>query len=151
VSLPGLTGQSSIHGRLLLDRPVKPGDDSIAGVNLVGNALAIAAVMDVDRLLRNSDHAFDSSHNATDHTAHDGTDHSADRTGRALTYGGTMLAPTNNALGLGRRRKSGNNDDGHGELRLHGQTPPLDVCGFRRSTRGFSPGIMAPARGECGH
>jgi len=28
VSLPGLTGQSSIHGRWLLDRPVKPGDDS---------------------------------------------------------------------------------------------------------------------------
>ena len=29
VSLPGLTGQSSIHGRWLLDRPVKPGDDSL--------------------------------------------------------------------------------------------------------------------------
>ncbi len=28
VSLPGLTGQSSIPGRWLLDRPVKPGDDS---------------------------------------------------------------------------------------------------------------------------
>jgi hypothetical protein len=28
LSLPGLTGQSSIHGRWLLDRPVKPGDDS---------------------------------------------------------------------------------------------------------------------------
>src|SRR5258706_14087320 len=28
LSLPGLTGQSSIHGRRLLDRPVKPGDDS---------------------------------------------------------------------------------------------------------------------------
>ena len=28
VSLPGLTGQSSTHGRCLLDRPVKPGDDS---------------------------------------------------------------------------------------------------------------------------
>jgi hypothetical protein len=28
VSLPGLTGQSSIPGRCLLDRPVKPGDDS---------------------------------------------------------------------------------------------------------------------------
>src|SRR5258706_15242011 len=31
VSLPGLTGQSSIPGRWLLDRPVKPGDDSIIG------------------------------------------------------------------------------------------------------------------------
>src|SRR6266849_8866054 len=29
LSLPGLTGQSSIPGRWLLDRPVKPGDDSI--------------------------------------------------------------------------------------------------------------------------
>jgi hypothetical protein len=28
VSLPGLTGQSSTHGRCLLDRPVKPGDDT---------------------------------------------------------------------------------------------------------------------------
>src|SRR5450755_331801 len=28
VSLPGLTGQSSTHGRCLLDRPVEPGDDS---------------------------------------------------------------------------------------------------------------------------
>jgi len=28
VSLPGLTGQSSIHGRWLLRRPVKPGDDT---------------------------------------------------------------------------------------------------------------------------
>jgi hypothetical protein len=31
MSLPGLTGQSNIHGRCLLDRPVKPGDDSAAG------------------------------------------------------------------------------------------------------------------------
>jgi hypothetical protein len=28
VSLPGLTGQSSIPDRWLLDRPVKPGDDT---------------------------------------------------------------------------------------------------------------------------
>src|SRR5215831_20886244 len=35
VSLPGLTGQSSIHGRWLLDRPVKPGDDSTGQVKLV--------------------------------------------------------------------------------------------------------------------
>jgi hypothetical protein len=82
--------------------------------------------------LRNSDHAFDSSHNATDYTAHHGTNHSADRTGRALTYGGAMLASTNNALGLGHRRhgKSGSNDDGHGELHLHEQTPPIEICGF---------------------
>jgi hypothetical protein len=35
VSLPGLTGQSSSHGRCLLDRPVKPGDDSRVGANLI--------------------------------------------------------------------------------------------------------------------
>jgi hypothetical protein len=47
VSLPspdlirGLTGQSGIHGRCLLDRPVKastsvqPGDDGIVGINLI--------------------------------------------------------------------------------------------------------------------
>ena len=29
MSLPGLTGQSSIPGRWLLDRPVKPGDDTM--------------------------------------------------------------------------------------------------------------------------
>src|SRR6516165_2969105 len=28
VSLPGLTGQSSTHGRCLLDHPFEPGDDS---------------------------------------------------------------------------------------------------------------------------
>jgi hypothetical protein len=28
LSLPGLTGQSSTRGLCLLDRPVKPGDDS---------------------------------------------------------------------------------------------------------------------------
>src|ERR1700730_2376615 len=39
VSLPGLTGQSSIHGRWLLDRPVKPGDDSRTSVNLIKKAL----------------------------------------------------------------------------------------------------------------
>src|SRR6266849_5388991 len=35
VSLPGLTGQSSNPGRWLLDRPVKPGDDSTEEVNLI--------------------------------------------------------------------------------------------------------------------
>jgi branched-chain amino acid transport system permease protein len=35
VSLPGLTGQSSIPGRWLLDRPVKPGDDTGDGVEQV--------------------------------------------------------------------------------------------------------------------
>jgi hypothetical protein len=29
LSLPGLTGQSSIPGRWLLDRTVKPGDDGV--------------------------------------------------------------------------------------------------------------------------
>jgi hypothetical protein len=33
MSLPGLTGQSSTLGRCLLDRPVKPGDDSDEGVS----------------------------------------------------------------------------------------------------------------------
>jgi len=36
VSLPGLTGQPSIPGRWLLDRPVKPGDDTQSGANLIG-------------------------------------------------------------------------------------------------------------------
>lgn len=66
--------------------------------------LAIAAVTVVGSVLRNSDHAFDSSHHATNHTAHHGTNHSADRTGRVLTYGGAVLASTNNALGLRRKR-----------------------------------------------
>jgi hypothetical protein len=35
MSLPGLTGQSSNHGLRILDRPVKPGDDSQVGGNLV--------------------------------------------------------------------------------------------------------------------
>jgi hypothetical protein len=34
MSLPGLTGQSSTSGRWLLDRPVKPGDDSKVGASL---------------------------------------------------------------------------------------------------------------------
>jgi len=34
MSLPSLTGQSSIPGPWLLDRPVKPGDDSAASVNI---------------------------------------------------------------------------------------------------------------------
>jgi hypothetical protein len=34
VSLLGLTGQSSTPGLCLLDRPVKPGDDSKVCVNL---------------------------------------------------------------------------------------------------------------------
>src|SRR5271168_4666927 len=34
MSLPRLTGQSSTPGRWLLDRPVKPGDDSAVCVNL---------------------------------------------------------------------------------------------------------------------
>ena len=87
---------------------------------------------DRDRLLRNPDHAFDPADDAADHTAHDATDHGADWTGGALAYGHALLASTHNALGLGRkrRRKRGNNDDSHDELRLHEQTPPPDVCGF---------------------
>jgi len=84
---------------------------------------------DRNRLLRNSDHAFDSSHHAADHTAHYAANYGADWTGRPLTCGDAQLASTDNALGLGRerRRKSGKNDDGHDELRLHEQTPPPDV------------------------
>jgi hypothetical protein len=42
VSLPGLTGQSSSHGQCLLDRPVKPGDDSIVGGNAIEKCLKAA-------------------------------------------------------------------------------------------------------------
>jgi hypothetical protein len=93
-------------------------------------------VTDGGRVLRNSDQAFDSSHHAADHTAHHATNDGADRTGGLLADGDTLLASTHNALGLRRkrRRKSGNNDDSHCELRIHEQTPPLDVCGFRRTT-----------------
>jgi hypothetical protein len=88
-------------------------------------ALAIAAMTDGDRLLRNSNHAFNSSHHAADHTAHHATNDSADRTGGALTDGDALLASTHNALRLGRKRHrtSGNDDDSHHELRLHEQTP----------------------------
>jgi branched-chain amino acid transport system ATP-binding protein len=48
VSLPGLTGQSSIHGRCLLDRPVKPGDDRIEGVKLIEKC-SRAARHEIDR------------------------------------------------------------------------------------------------------
>ena len=82
---------------------------------------------DRDRFLRNSDHAFDAAYYATDRTADDTANHGADRAGSLLTHGDTLLASTDNPLGLGRERhrKSGNNDNGHGELRLHGQTPLL--------------------------
>ncbi len=112
----------------------KPGDHK--GRPYSGQ-LATAAVTDGDRLLRNSDHAFDPAHDAADHTAHDATNHGADWTGRALADGDALLASTHNALGLGRkrRRKRGNNDDSHDELRLHEQTPPPDVCGFDGPTR----------------
>jgi len=88
--------------------------------------------MDGDRLLRNSDHAFDSSHHAADHTAHHATNDRTDRTGRALADRDALLAPTHNALGLGRERHrtSCNDDDSHDELRLHEQTPLPMFCGF---------------------
>jgi hypothetical protein len=87
--------------------------------------------------LRNSNHALDATHNATDHTADDTTNHGADWTGGALTDGDALLASTHNALRLRRERcrNSGNNDDSHDELRLHEQTPPPDVCGFDGPTR----------------
>jgi len=34
VSLPGLTGQSSTPSQWLLDRPVKPGDDSVVSISV---------------------------------------------------------------------------------------------------------------------
>jgi hypothetical protein len=40
LSLPGLTGQSSTQGRRLLDRPVKPGDDSEVSLDPNENARA---------------------------------------------------------------------------------------------------------------
>jgi hypothetical protein len=43
VSLPGLTGQSSTHGRCLLDRPVEPGDDSGVRINQNENHMRISA------------------------------------------------------------------------------------------------------------
>src|SRR5215475_12886747 len=98
-----------------------------------GGQLARAAVTDGARLLRNSDHAFDASHHAADHTAHHAANYGADRTGGALADGDTLLASTHNALGLGRkrRRKCGNDDDGHDELRLHEQTPLLMSAVFK--------------------
>jgi hypothetical protein len=94
-------------------------------------------MMDRGRLLRNSDHAFDSAHHTTDHTADHATNDGADRTGGALADGDALLASTNNALGLGRkrRRKSGNDDGSHRELRLHEQTPLPMFCGFDGPTR----------------
>jgi hypothetical protein len=38
VSLPGLTGQSTDPGQLLLDRAVKPGDDSLSRASQSANA-----------------------------------------------------------------------------------------------------------------
>jgi hypothetical protein len=90
--------------------------------------LASAAVTgDGGGFLRNSDHAFDTAHDGPNRTADDAANHGAYRTGRPLTDGDTLLASTDNPLGLGRqrRRKNGNNDNGHGELRLHKQTPLL--------------------------
>ena len=72
-------------------------------------------------VIRNSYHALNSAHHATDRTADDSTSRGTDRTGRAVAYGRAARASTHNALGLRRERhrKSGNNDDGSGELRLH--------------------------------
>jgi hypothetical protein len=42
VSLPGLTGQSSIPGLWLLDRPVKPGDDTKMDVMRIGKCSKVA-------------------------------------------------------------------------------------------------------------
>jgi hypothetical protein len=91
-----------------------------------------AGTDDRGRLLRNPNHAFDAAHDATDHTAHHGTGHGADRTGRMLPHGSALLASTNNALGLGleRHAKSGNNNHTNCERHLHEQSPPLEICSF---------------------
>jgi hypothetical protein len=45
LSLPGLAWQSSTHGRWLLDRPVKPGDDSeVRASNENGYAVICSAL-----------------------------------------------------------------------------------------------------------
>src|SRR5450631_3412256 len=58
MSLPGLTGQSSTHGRCLLDRPVEPGDDDELQVKPLYGAASIrfsgAAAAWVMRLRRGS-------------------------------------------------------------------------------------------------
>jgi len=43
LSLPGLTGQASNHGRCLPDRPVKPGDDSRAGISFIEKRMTAGA------------------------------------------------------------------------------------------------------------
>ena len=40
-----MTGPSRTHGRCLLDRPVKPGDDSIVGVRLIGKCFKLGAAV----------------------------------------------------------------------------------------------------------
>jgi hypothetical protein len=48
LSLPGSTGQSSTHGRCLLDRPVEPGDDGEVCVD-VNEQLALSTFSLVKR------------------------------------------------------------------------------------------------------
>jgi tetratricopeptide (TPR) repeat protein len=57
VSSPGLPGRSSNHGRGVLDRPVKPGDDSIECAKLIGDTLAdaLANLADYSLARRNAD------------------------------------------------------------------------------------------------
>src|SRR5258706_3438340 len=63
VSLPGLTGQSSIPGRWLLDRPVKPGDDSAeAGQPNRKNALSVCSINLLNLDIRVADHLPPLSH-----------------------------------------------------------------------------------------
>lgn len=75
--------------------------------------------------IRNSDHAFNTAHDTTDHTTDHSANRAADRAGRAVTHGGAACTSAHNALSLGldRHGKSGNSDNGCGELSLHEQTP----------------------------
>ena len=99
--------------------PLNAGYDGGSAIAVIAMTVVVAVVM------RNSQHALNSAHDATGHASDHTTNHSADRTGRALPDGDALLASTHNALGLGpeRRRNSGNNDDSHDELRLHEHTP----------------------------
>jgi hypothetical protein len=91
------------------------------------------------RVLRNADHAFDAAHDAPDNATYDATNHAGDRAGGAVTHGVSLLAATDDALGLrndGRRESSGD-DDSHCKLHFHEQSPPLEIR--------FHKGILVPS------
>jgi len=99
--------------------PLNAGYDGGSAIAVIAMTVVVAVVM------RNSQHALNSAHDATGHASDHTTNHSADRTGRALPHGGAVRASAHNALGLccERRTKNGEHDDGYWELRFHEQTP----------------------------